>query len=83
MDGLLSQNGRSWVKVDGHSTKSGRSLGINLSIKVDGPKVSNWTDIDWTPVDGPSSGRFFKWTVARKWTVLYKVDVLELHWTVV
>ena len=43
MDGLLSQSGRSWVKVDGHSTKSGRSLGINLSIKVDGPKVSNWT----------------------------------------
>ena len=33
MDGLLSQSGRSWVKVDGHSTKSGQSLGINLSIK--------------------------------------------------
>ena len=43
MDGLLSQSGRSWVKVDGHSTKSGRSLGIYLSIKVDGLKVSNWT----------------------------------------
>ena len=41
VDGLLSQSGRSWVKVDGHSTKSERSLGINLSIKVDGPKVSN------------------------------------------
>ena len=43
MDGLLSQSGRSWVKVDDHSTKSGRSLGIYLSIKVDGLKVSNWT----------------------------------------
>ena len=43
MDGLLSQSGRSWVKVDGHSTKIGRSLGIYLSIKVDGLKVSNWT----------------------------------------
>jgi len=43
VDGLLSQSERSWVKIDGHSTKSGRSLEINLSIKVDGPKVSNWT----------------------------------------
>ena len=43
MDGLLSQSGRSWVKIDGHSTKSGRSFGINHGIKVDGPKVSNWT----------------------------------------
>ena len=72
MDGLLSQSGRSWVKVDSHSTKSGRSLGINLSIKVDGPKVSNWTVFRPDP-----SGRSFKWTV------LSKVDVLELHWTVV
>ena len=78
MDGLLSQTERSCVKVDGHSTKSGRSIGINLSIKVDGPKVSNWT----VPRPDPS-GRSFKWTVARKWTVLSKVDVLELHWTVV
>ena len=43
MDGLLSQSGRSWVEIDGHSTKSGRSLEIILSIEVDGPKVSNWT----------------------------------------
>ena len=34
---VLSQSGRSWVKVDGHSTRSGGSLGINLSIKVIGP----------------------------------------------
>ena len=26
VDGLLSQSGRSWVIVDGQSTKSGRSL---------------------------------------------------------
>ena len=39
VDGLLSQSGRSWVKADGHSTKSGKSLGINRSVKVDGPKV--------------------------------------------
>ena len=43
MDGLLSQSGRSWVKVDVHSTKSGRSLGINQSVEVDGPKESKWT----------------------------------------
>ena len=43
VDGLLSQSGRSWVKVDGHSTKSGQSLRINLSIKANGPKMSNWT----------------------------------------
>ena len=41
MDGLLSQSGRAWVKVDGHSTKSGRSLGINRSVEVIGPKESN------------------------------------------
>ena len=40
VDGLLSQSGRSWVKVDGHSTKSGQSLWINLSIEVDGSKVT-------------------------------------------
>ena len=39
VDGLLSQSGRSWVKADGHSTKNGQSLGINRSVKVDGPKV--------------------------------------------
>ena len=27
----------SWVKVNGHSTKSGRSFGFNFGIKVDGP----------------------------------------------
>ena len=50
MDSLLSQSGRPWIKVDGHSTKSGRSFGINRSVKLDGPsvkldasKVSNWT----------------------------------------
>ena len=37
-DALLS-----WVKVDGHSTKSGRSLGINRSVEVGGPKELNWT----------------------------------------
>ena len=41
VDCLLSQSLWSWAKVDGHSLKSGRSLGINLSIKVDGPKMSN------------------------------------------
>ena len=40
---VLSQTGRSWVKVDGHSTKSGQSFGVNRSVKVDGSKVSNWT----------------------------------------
>ena len=39
----MGQSRRSWVKLDGHSTKSGRSLGINRSVKVDGPKESNWT----------------------------------------
>ena len=41
--GVQDDSGRSWVKVDGHSTKSGRSLGINRSVEVDGPKESNWT----------------------------------------
>ena len=40
MDGLLSQSRRSWVKEDGHSPKSGRFLGINRSVKLDGPQVS-------------------------------------------
>ena len=47
MDGPKSErsreSGRSWVKVDGHSTKTGRSLEINRSVKLDDPKVSNWT----------------------------------------
>ena len=32
--------GRSWVKIDGHSTKS-VSFGTNKTVKLDGPKVSN------------------------------------------
>ena len=47
---VLSQTGRSfepkWTSrtiVDGLLSQTGRSLGINLSIKVNGPKVSNWT----------------------------------------
>ena len=39
----MSQSGRSWVKVEGHSTKSGRSFWLNQSVKVEGPKVSKWT----------------------------------------
>ena len=64
MDGLLSQSGRSWVKVDGHSTKSGRSLEINLSIKVDSPKVSysmtHTRRSESVKLDGP---KMSNWTV--------------------
>ena len=69
MDGLLSQSGRSWVKVDGHSTKSGRSLGINQSVEVDGPKESKWTvrkcqsgRSESDKVDDP---KVIKWTVRK------------------
>ena len=41
--GWSRESGRSWVKVDGHSTKSGRSLTINRRIEVDGRKVPKWT----------------------------------------
>ena len=51
----MRQTGRSWVKVDGHSTKSRRSFWMNLgpfekrqsgrlqSVKEDGTKVLSWT----------------------------------------
>ena len=39
---LQDGSGRAWIKVDSHSTKDGRSLGINQSVEVDGPHVSKW-----------------------------------------
>ena len=58
LDGHLSQIGRSWVKVDVHSTT--RSLGINQSVEVDGPKGWKWTVLKMNGranLDGPSKSR--------------------------
>ena len=56
MDGLLNRSGRSWVEVDGHSTKGPDEL-KDKSVKVDGPKILMSERIK---VNGP---KMSKWTV--------------------